>query len=61
MAKRRGEGFVATCSCGWIGRDRGERRSASRDALEHERRAPIKEWRRLESISVGEPSGAEQD
>jgi hypothetical protein len=45
LAHRRRDGFIAICSCGWIGRDRGERRAASRDAREHEERAPIRELR----------------
>jgi hypothetical protein len=47
IAHRRGDGFLAICCCGWIGRERSDRRSASRDAREHEERAPIKELRRL--------------
>ena len=46
LARRRAEGFVAACSCGWIGRERAERRAASRDAGEHEERAPIRELSR---------------
>jgi hypothetical protein len=46
LARRRAEGFVAACSCGWIGRERAGRRAASRDASEHEERAPIRELRR---------------
>jgi hypothetical protein len=45
LARRRAEGFVAACSCGWIGRERSDRRAASRDAGEHEERAPIRELR----------------
>lgn len=45
LAQRRAEGFVAACSCGWIGRERAERRAASRDASEHEERAPLRELR----------------
>jgi hypothetical protein len=47
LARRRGEGFVALCCCGWIGRERADRRSASRDAREHEDRAPVCESRRV--------------
>jgi hypothetical protein len=47
LAQRRADGFVAVCSCGWFGRDRPDRRQASRDAREHEERAPIRESRRL--------------
>ena len=47
LARRRTDSFVATCSCGWIGRDRDDRRAATRDAREHEERAPIRERRRL--------------
>jgi hypothetical protein len=55
LARRRAEGFVAMCSCGWIGRERSDRRSASRDAREHEERAPVRELRRL---AKAEPEGA---
>lgn len=47
LAHRRGERFIALCSCGWIGRERGEQRAATRDAREHEERAPIREARSL--------------
>ena len=47
LARRRADGFVASCSCGWIGRERDDRRAATRDAREHEERAPIRERRRL--------------
>ncbi len=47
LAYRRGAGFLAMCTCGWIGRERLDRRSATRDAREHEERAPIREARRL--------------
>ncbi len=51
LAYRRADGFLAMCSCGWIGRERLDRRSASRDAREHEERAPIREARRLRELS----------
>ncbi|MGE0066927.1 MAG: hypothetical protein AB7T48_06190 [Solirubrobacterales bacterium] len=47
LAYRRGDGFLAMCTCGWIGRERLDRRAATRDAREHEERAPIREARRL--------------
>jgi hypothetical protein len=47
LARRRAEGFVGMCCCGWIGRERPDRRAASRDAREHEERAPVRERRRL--------------
>jgi hypothetical protein len=47
LARRRAENFVATCTCGWIGREREDRRAATRDAREHEERAPIRELRSL--------------
>jgi hypothetical protein len=47
LARRHPQGFVAICCCGWIGRERSDRRSASRDAREHEERAPVRELRRL--------------
>ncbi len=53
LAHRRGRGFVALCSCGWIGRDRTDRREATRDAREHEERAPIRERRRLAAEAPG--------
>jgi len=56
LARRRGEGFVALCCCGWIGRERSDRRSASRDAGEHEDRAPIRESRRVDRRADPETS-----
>jgi hypothetical protein len=56
LARRRGEGFVALCSCGWIGRERGDRRAASRDVREHEDRAPLRESRRLATGADSEAS-----
>jgi hypothetical protein len=47
LAHRRGDRHLALCSCGWIGRERTDRRAATRDAREHEERAPVKERRRL--------------
>jgi len=58
LAYRRAERFVAICSCGWIGRERLDRRSASRDAREHEDRAPIREARRLAEADA--PGGADR-
>jgi hypothetical protein len=55
LARRRAEGFVAICCCGWIGRERQDRRSASRDAREHEERAPVRELRRLSSQDQPDP------
>lgn len=52
LARRRAESFVAMCSCGWIGRERDDRRAATRDAREHEERAPIRERRRLAEADV---------
>jgi hypothetical protein len=52
LARRRDDGFVAACTCGWIGRDRDDRRAASRDAREHEERAPIRELRRLRETAA---------
>jgi hypothetical protein len=50
LARRRADSFVASCTCGWIGRDRDDRRAATRDAREHEERAPIRERRRLAEV-----------
>jgi hypothetical protein len=58
LAYRRADGFIAICSCGWLGRERLDRRSASRDAREHEERAPIREARRLAQEHA--PSAAER-
>jgi hypothetical protein len=54
LAQRRADGFVAMCSCGWFGRERRDRRLASRDALEHEERAPIREARWIAKESTRE-------
>lgn len=56
LARRRGEGFVALCCCGWIGRERSDRRAASHDAREHEDRVPIRESRRATGRSDPEAS-----
>lgn len=45
LARRRGDGFLATCSCGWYGHDLRDRREATRAALEHEMRAAQKRER----------------
>lgn len=47
LARRRGEGFVAACTCGWFGRDVRDRREATRAALEHEMRSAQKRERLL--------------
>jgi hypothetical protein len=56
LARRHAEGFVAACSCGWIGRVRAGRRAASRDAREHEETAPLRELRQAAKGSDQERS-----
>lgn len=51
LAHRRGDGFIATCSCGWYGHDLPDRREATRAALEHEMRAAQKR-ERLQRIAL---------
>ena len=45
VARRRGDGFIATCTCGWYGHEVPRRREATRAALEHEMRAAQKRER----------------
>lgn len=57
LARRRADGFVATCSCGWYGHDVRDRREATRAALEHEMRAAQK-LERLRRIALAEQDAA---
>lgn len=58
IARRRGGGFVATCTCGWFGHDLPDRREATRAALEHEMRAAQKR-ERLRRIALEQASEAQ--
>ncbi len=60
LARRRGDGFVATCTCGWYGRDVRDRREATRAAHEHEMRAAQKR-ERLRRIALERPEDTESD
>ncbi|MEZ5078235.1 MAG: hypothetical protein R2725_12440 [Solirubrobacterales bacterium] len=60
LARRRGDGFVATCGCGWYGHDVRDRREATRAALEHEMRAAQK-LERMRRIALVEQEETERE
>jgi hypothetical protein len=59
LARRRGGGFLATCTCGWYGHEVRDRREATRAAHEHEMRAAQKR-ERLHRIALERAEHAEQ-